>query len=67
VTGLSTEEFARQSRRTQLPVNEQQECAALDRSMPVLNGQVKAAAPRDRAAFDVELYKARKRFNDLNC
>ncbi len=39
----------------------------LDYELPGLKQRAANATTADRAAADVDLYKARKRFNDLNC
>ncbi len=39
----------------------------MTRRNPALRQQTAVAAPADRAAAEVDLYKARKRFNALDC
>lgn len=54
-------------RRVSLPASHQQQCSRLDSLLPVLEGEAAHAAGGAKAAADVNLYKARKRFFDLNC
>ena len=43
------------------------ECTRLDTELPELKLRAATATPTEKALADVELYKARKQFNDLNC
>ena len=39
----------------------------LDTELPELKQRAATATPTEKPLADVELYKARKQFNDLNC
>lgn len=67
LSGMTPEQYRKHRHRIQLPTNDQRECARLDGAIPVLKQQMAVAAPAERAALEVDLYKSRKRFNDLNC
>lgn len=67
LSGMTPEQYRKHRRRFQLPTNDQRECARLDAAIPALKQQTAMAAPADRAAAEVDLYKARKRFNALDC
>ncbi|MBA4291216.1 MAG: DUF4124 domain-containing protein, partial [Pseudomonas sp.] len=43
------------------------ECSRLDTELPGLKQRAATSTPTEKALADVELYKARKQFHDLNC
>lgn len=67
LTGMTPDQYRVQRRRVQLSPRDKMECSRLDATLPELKQLTATGLPRERAAADVELYKARKRFNDLNC
>lgn len=67
LTGMTPEQYRVHSRRIQLSAQDQRECSRLDAALPELRQQAATAAASQKAAAEVELYKGRKRFNDLNC
>jgi len=67
LTGMTPEQYRKFRHRNQLTPNDQRECVRLDAAIPVLKQQTASTPTADRAAVEVDLYKARKRFNDLNC
>lgn len=67
LTGMRAEEYKVYQRRFQLSPADKFECTRLDHRLPGLKQAVQTADPRALAQAEVELYKARKRFNDLNC
>jgi len=67
LTGMNADEYRVYQRRFKLSPADKLECARLDSRLPALNQSVQTAAANDLARAEVDLYKARKRFNDLNC
>ena len=67
LTGMNADEYRVHQRRFKLSPADKLECARLDSRLPALNQAVRTAAANDLARAEVDLYKARKRFNDLNC
>lgn len=67
LTGMTPEQYRVYHRRSALSPRDRQDCAELDATLPAARQRAAKAAPAERAAAEVELYKARKRFNDLNC
>ncbi|WP_238347636.1 DUF4124 domain-containing protein [Comamonas piscis] len=67
LTGMNADEYRVYQRRFKLSPADKLECARLDNRLPGLKKSVQAAAANDLAQAEVDLYKARKRFNDLNC
>ncbi len=67
LTGMNADEYRVYQRRFKLSPADKLECARLDNRLPTLKKSVQAAAANDLAQTEVDLYKARKRFNDLNC
>ncbi|MHB1114850.1 MAG: DUF4124 domain-containing protein [Acidovorax defluvii] len=67
LTGMSPEQYRVYKHRFKLSPRDKAECARLDTELPVLKRRAATAPPGDKALADVELYKARKQFNDLNC
>ena len=53
--------------RLKLSPRDKAECARLDTNLPELKQRTATALSSEKALADVELYKARKQFNDLNC
>ncbi|WP_335622239.1 DUF4124 domain-containing protein [Acidovorax carolinensis] len=67
LTGMSPEQYRVYKHRFKLSPRDKAECARLDTELPELKRRAATAPPGDKALADVELYKARKQFNDLNC
>lgn len=67
LTGMNADEYRVHQRRFKLSPADKLDCARLDNRLPGLKKSVQAAAANDLAQAEVDLYKARKRFNDLNC
>lgn len=67
LTGMNADEYWVHHRRFPLSPSDKLECTRLDNRLPALKQAVHAAAANDLAQAEVDLYKARKRFNDLNC
>lgn len=67
LTGMTPEQYRVYKRRLPLSPQDRQDCARLDAALPTIKQRAAAALPKERAAAEVELYKARKQFNDLNC
>lgn len=67
LTGMTPEQYRVYKRRYPLSPQDKQDCARLDAALPAIKQRAAAATPGERAAAEVELYKARKQFNDLNC
>jgi len=67
LSGMNADEYRVYQHRFKLSPADKLECARLDNRLPALNKSVQAAAAHDLAQAEVDLYKARKRFNDLNC
>lgn len=65
--GMTPEQYRVYQRRSRLAPANQSACARLDADLPGLTRRAAQAGSADRAAADVGLYQARKRFNDLNC
>lgn len=67
LTGMTPDQYRVYKQRFKLSPQDKNECARLDYELPGLKQRAAIAPTADRAAADVDLYKARKRFNDLNC
>ena len=67
LTGMSPEQYRVYQHRFKLSPRDKAECTRLDTELPELKQRAATATPTDKALADVELYKARKQFNDLNC
>jgi hypothetical protein len=67
LTGMSPEQYRVYKHRFKLSPRDKAECTRLDTELPELKKRAATAPPSDKALADVELYKARKQFNDLNC
>ena len=67
LTGMTPDQYRVYKQRFKLSPQDKNECARLDYELPGLKQRAANAPTADRAAADVDLYKARKRFNDLNC
>ena len=67
LTGMTHDQYRVYKQRFKLIPQDKNECARLDYELPGLKQRAANAYTADRAAADVDLYKARKRFNDLNC
>jgi len=67
LTGMSPEQYRVYKHRFKLSPRDKAECTRLDTELPELKQRAATAPPSDKALADVELYKARKQFNDLNC
>lgn len=67
LTGMTPDQYRAYRRRSALTPQDRYHCARLDATLPVLKQGAANASPDERAAAEVELWKARKRFNELNC
>lgn len=67
LTGMTPDQYRVYKRRFKLSPTDRMECARLDSSLPGLKQRATSTPTSDKAAAEVELYKARKLFNDLNC
>ncbi|MCZ2104916.1 MAG: DUF4124 domain-containing protein [Burkholderiales bacterium] len=67
LTGMTPDQFRVYRRRSKLSASDQAACTRLDGSLPQLKQRAASAPASDKARAEVDLYKARKRFNDLNC
>lgn len=67
LTGMSPEQYRVYKHRFKLSPRDKAECTRLDTELPELKQRAATATPTEKALADVELYKARKQFNDLNC
>ena len=67
LTGMTPEQYRVYKHRFKLSPADKAECARLDASLPGLKQRAVAAPSSEKVLADVELYKARKNFNDLNC
>ena len=67
LTGMRTEQYRVYKHRFKLSPRDKAECTRLDTELPDLKQRAATAPVSDKALADVELYKARKQFNDLNC
>ena len=67
LTGMSPEQYRVYKHRFKLSPRDKAECTRLDTELPDLKQRAATAPVSDKALADVELYKARKQFNDLNC
>ena len=67
LTGMTPDQYRGYKQRFKLSPQDRNECARLYYELPGLEQRAANAPTADRAAADVDLYKARKRFNDLNC
>ena len=66
LTGMSPE-YRVYKHRFKLSPRDKAECTRLDTELPELKQRAATATPTEKALADVELYKARKQFNDLSC
>ena len=67
LTGMSPEQYRVYKHRFKLSPRNKAECTRLDTELPELKQRAATATPTEKALADVELHKARKQFNDLNC
>lgn len=67
LTGMSPEQYRVYKHRFKLSPRDKAECTRLDTELPELKQRAATAPASDKALAEVELYKARKQFNDLNC
>lgn len=67
LTGMSPEQYRVYKHRFKLSPRNKAECTRLDADPPELKQRAATALPAEKALADVELYKARKQFNDLSC
>lgn len=65
--GMTPQQYQVHKKRQRLSPEDRLACAQLDTQLPGLRQQVQASTPDRKTHADVDLYKARKRFNDLNC
>lgn len=65
--GMTPEQYRVHHRRSRLKPADQNACTHLDADLPGLVQRAAHASRAERAAADLGLYQARKRFNDLNC
>lgn len=67
LTGMTPDQYRVHRHRFKLSPSDKAECARLDNSLPGLKQRATTAPTSGKAMAEVELYKARKLFNDLNC
>ncbi len=67
LTGMTVDQYRVHKHRFKLSPSNKAECARLDNSLPRLKQDAATAPASGKAMAEVELYKARKWFNDLNC
>ena len=67
LTGMTPEQYRVHKHRFKLSPRDKAECTRLDTELPELKQRAAIAPASDKALAEVELYKARKQFNDLNC
>ena len=67
LTGMSADQYRVYKHRFKLSPKDKAECARLDTNLPELKQRASTALSSEKARADVELYKARKQLNDLNC
>ena len=67
LTGMTADQYRVHKHRFKLSASEKAECVRLDNSLPTLKQRAATASTNGKAMAEVDLYKARKLFNDLNC
>ena len=67
LTGMNADQYRVYKHRLKLSPRDKAECARLDTNLPELKQRAATALSSEKALADVELYKARKQFNDQNC
>ena len=67
LTGMSGDQYRVYKHRLKLSPRDKTECGRLDTNLPELKQRAATAPSSEKTLADVELYKARKQFNDLNC
>jgi len=67
LTGMSADQYRVYKHRFKLSPKDKAECARLDTHLPELKQRAATALSSEKTRADVELYKARKQFNDLSC
>lgn len=67
LTGMTPDQYRVHRHRFKLSPSDKAECERLDNSLPRLKQRATTAPTSGKAMAEVELYKARKLFNDLNC
>ena len=67
LTSMTPEQYRVHKHRFKLSPRDKAECTRLDTELPELKQRAAIAPASDKALAEVELYKARKQFNDLNC
>ena len=67
LTGMSKEEYRVHVQRHKLNPRDRVACSRLDSELPELRQRAHTAEQKERAAAEVALFRARQRFNDLNC
>lgn len=67
LTGMSADQYRVYKHRFKLSPKDKAECARLDTNLPELKQRAATALSSEKTRADVELYKARKQLNDLNC
>ena len=67
LTGMSADQYRVYKHRFKLSPKDKAECARLDTNLPELKQRAATALSSEKALAEVELYKARKQLNDLNC
>ncbi len=64
---MNPDQYRVYQHRFKLSPKDKAECTWLDTELPELKQRPATDPPTEKTLADVELYKARKRFNDLNC
>lgn len=67
LNGMTPDQYRVHRQRSALTPQDRYHCARLDATLPALKQRAATATHDERAAAEVELWKARKQFNDLNC
>lgn len=67
LTGMNADQYRVYKHRLKLTPRDKAECARLNTNLPELKQRAATALSSEKALADVELYKARKQFNDQNC
>jgi hypothetical protein len=67
ITGLDSQQFEVQRRRVQLPVAAKKECRALDQAIPRFERQETLTSSQELPAIQQQLFKLRKRYQQLHC
>ncbi len=67
LTGMTPQQYRVHKHRINHSAADRFECSQLDHTLPALKQRAASADESGKARAEVDLYKARKRFKDLNC